>query len=199
MPGRSPKNISHRFDRTQHSFSGGIGKPMERALAYDELAAEERLAFWSKALRQPTGRMRDSSIVGLYNDALRHKDGALTVAYNVDAPATMFADDSLVDIRYDDLARMLAFEKPAGTLVQFRYSTIPDPGFALINLIASRAEKGTHTLASLLQASNLEYLETSAKTVPYRRSVLTMWVRVPPKKRGNSTLGALSDFKSAVH
>ena len=40
----------------------------------------------------------------------------------------MFADDELVDIRYDDLARMLAFEKPPGALVQFRYATTPDPG-----------------------------------------------------------------------
>jgi len=50
----------------------------------------------------------------------------------VEAPATMFANDSLVDIRYDDLARMLGFEKPAGTLIQFRYSTISDPGYAII-------------------------------------------------------------------
>src|SRR5437867_11471423 len=162
---------------------------MERVLAYDELTDERDLRLQAVALVRPSGRRRDSSIVGLYHDALRHKDGALTVAYSVEAPATMFADDSLVDIRYDDLARMLAFEKPAGTLVQFRYSTIPDPGYAIINVIGSRAEKGTHTLASLLQASNLEYLEGSAKTVPYRRSVLTVWVRVPPKKRGNSTLG----------
>jgi hypothetical protein len=135
--------------------------------------------------------------VGIHNDALRHKDGALTVAYSVEAPATMFADDSLVDIRYDDLARMLAFEKPAGTVIQFRYSTIPDPGYAIINLISSRAEQGTHTLASLLQAANLDYIEHSAKSLPYRRSVVTMWVRVPPKKRVNSTIGALADFKRA--
>ncbi|HYX27235.1 MAG TPA: hypothetical protein VE863_01615 [Pyrinomonadaceae bacterium] len=142
--------------------------------------------------------MRDSSIVGIYNDALRHKDGALTVAYNVEAPATMFADDSLVDIRYDDLARMLAFEKPPRTLIQFRYSTIPDPGYAIINLITSRAEHGTHMLASLLQAANLDYIENSAKALPYRRSVLTLWIRVPPKKRVNSTMSALADFKNAL-
>jgi len=171
---------------------------MEPNLAYDELANERQRQRQTAGLRRPAGRRRDSSIVGIYRDALRHKDGSLTVAYNVEAPATMFADDLLVDIRYDDLARMLAFEKPAGTLVQFRYSTIPDPGYAIISVIGSRAENGTHTLASLLQASNLEYLEGSAKTVPYRRSVLTIWVRVPPKKRGNSTLGALADFKSAV-
>jgi hypothetical protein len=136
--------------------------------------------------------------VGIHHDALRHKDGALTVAYSVEAPATMFADDSIVDIRYDDLARTLAFEKPAGTVIQFRYSTIPDPGYAIINLISSRAEQGTHTLASLLQAANLDFIEHSAKSLAYRRSVLTMWIRVPPKKRVNSTISALADFKSAI-
>src|SRR6266568_4084475 len=171
---------------------------MEFTLAYDELANEKQFTSRARTLRYPSGRRRDASIVGIYKDALRHKDGALTVAYNVEAPATMFADDSLVDIRYDDLARMLAFEKPSGTLIQFRYSTITDPGYAIINVISSRADEGTHTLASLLQASNLEYIESGAKRVPYRRSVLTVWVRVPPKKRTNSTLSALSTFKRAV-
>jgi hypothetical protein len=170
---------------------------MQRALAYDELA-EVDFMNRSRTLRRPIGRMRDSSIVGIHHDALRHKDGALTVAYHVEAPATMFADDSLVDIRYDDLARMLAFEKPPGTLLQFRYSTIPDPGYAIINLISSRAEHGTHTLASLLQAANLDYIENSARALPYRRSVLTLWVRVPPKTRVNSTMSALADFKAAL-
>src|SRR6266849_1593770 len=173
-------------------------REMEHALAYDELELAKRANQRTRTLRRPAGRKRGSSIVGIYRDALRHKDGSLTVAYNVEAPATMFADDALVDSRYDDLARMLAFEKPAGTLVQFRYSTIPDPGYAIINVIGSRAEQGTHTLASLLQASNLEYIESAAKRVPYRRSVLTIWVRVPPKKRSNSTLSAITDFKQAV-
>ncbi|HAF22256.1 MAG TPA: hypothetical protein DCK93_04975 [Blastocatellia bacterium] len=110
----------------------------------------------------------------------------------------MFANDMLVDIRYDDLARMLAFEKPAGTLVQFRYSTIPDLGQAITGVIDSRAPEGTHTLASLLQSSNLDYLRGVANSLPYRRSVLTMWVRVPPKRRGNSTMSALADFRHAL-
>jgi hypothetical protein len=171
---------------------------MEHALSYDELADETEFARQTKRLRNPPGRRRDASIVGLYQDALRHKDGALTVAYQIEMRPTMFADDELVDIRYDDLARMLAFEKPAGTLVQFRYSTIPDSGQAISRLIASRSREGTHTLAGLLQASNLDCARGAAKTVPYRRSVLTMWVRVPPKKRGNSTLSALSDFRQAL-
>src|ERR1041385_2729409 len=131
---------------------------MERTLAYDEVASHGETRLRTTMLKRPTGRRRDSSIVGIYQDALRHKDGALTVAYLVEMPSTMFADDVLVDVRYDDLARMLAFEKPPGTVVQFRYSTIPDPGYAIINIITARTDEGTHPLASLLQASNLDYL-----------------------------------------
>lgn len=171
---------------------------MERALAYDELANERELRRRTVALERPSGRRRDSSIVGIYKDALRHKDGALTVAYQVETPATMFADDALIDIRYDDLARMLAFEKPPGTLVQFRYSTTPDPGQAITRVIGSRAFVGTHTLASLLQASNLDYLRALGQSLPYRRSVLTMWLRVPPKKRDNSTMNAFAGFQQAL-
>src|SRR6185369_11304842 len=128
---------------------------MKSALAYDELAAERDLRQRTAMLRRPPGRRRDSSIVGLLNDALRHKEGALTVAYEVEMPATMFADDAVIDYRYDEMARLLAFDKPAGTLIQFRYATIPDRGQAIVRVLSSRASTGTHTLASLLQASNL--------------------------------------------
>src|SRR5437588_8508068 len=116
-----------------------MGRNMELTLANDELANEKKQNGRAKLLRRPPGRRRDSSIVGIYRDALRHKDGSLTVAYNVEAPATMFADDALIDIRYDDLSRMLAFVKPAGTLVQFRYATIHDHGYDIINDIDSRS------------------------------------------------------------
>jgi hypothetical protein len=167
---------------------------MESNFAYNELEIAKRERQRATTLRNPVGRKHDSSIVGIYHDALRHNDGSLTVAYDVEMPPTMFAEDSLVDTRYDDLARTLAFEKPAGTLIQFRYGTIPDPGYAIINLIGSRAEQGTHTLASLLQASNLDYLKSSANQLPYRRSLFTVWARVPPRRRANTTATALSDF-----
>src|SRR5215216_5896858 len=171
---------------------------MEPALAYDELAADKELRHRTMALRRPPGRRRDSSIVGIFNDALHHKDGALTVAYQVEMPATMFADDAVIDYRCDELARLLAFDKPAGTLIQFRYATIPDRGGAILKVLSSRAPKGTHMLASLLQASNLDYLENAAKELPYRQTVLTMWVRIPAPQRTSSTVVALADFKSAL-
>src|SRR5678815_5032871 len=127
---------------------------MKPALAYDELAADQDARQRTGVLRRPPGRRRDSSIVGIINDALRHKDGALIVAYEVEMPATMFAEDSVIDYRYDELARLLSFEKPAGTLIQFRYSTSPDRGQAILKVLNSRAPTGTHTLASLLQTSN---------------------------------------------
>jgi hypothetical protein len=171
---------------------------MERVVAHDELEADTELGRRTLTLDRPSGRRRDSSIVGIYKDALRHKDGSLTVAYQVETPATIFADDALVDVRYDDLARMLAFDKPPGTLVQLRYSTTPDAGQAITSVINSRAVAGTHTFASLLQSSNLDYLRGSAQSVPYRRSVLTMWLRVPAIKRDNSTRNALSGFRKAL-
>src|ERR1043166_8675304 len=138
---------------------------MEHCPANNELETDEGSHDREASmLRRPIGRRRDSSIVGIYDDALRHKDGALTVAYQVEMPATMFADDDLVDIRYDDLARMLAFEKPPGTLIQFRYSTVPDPGQAITSVIDSRSLEGTHALASLLQSSNLDYLRNAGKS-----------------------------------
>src|SRR5438034_11677064 len=93
---------------------------MERTFAYDQLASDRDSNRRTSTLRRPPGRRRESSIVGIFNDVLRHKDGSLTVAYHVEMPSTMFADDALVDTQYDDLARMLAFDKPAGTLLQFR-------------------------------------------------------------------------------
>ena len=171
---------------------------MKPALAYDEIATEDELRQRTTTLRRPRGRRRDSSIVGIFNDALRHKDGALTIAYEVEMPATMFADDTLIDYRYDELARLLAFEKPAGTLIQFRYATIPDRGHAILKVFGSRGPTGTHPLASLLQASNLDYLERAARDLPYRQTVLTMWVRIPPQQRTSATVVALSEFKSAL-
>jgi hypothetical protein len=143
---------------------------MAQRLGYDELAIDEQFGHMTQRLRQPQGRRRDASIVGLYMDALRHKDGSLTVAYEVAMSNSMFSDDQLVDIRYDDTARMLAFDKPSGTLVQFRHATSPDPGYAINSVIASRARAGNHVLAGLLQASNLDWLRTSGKLQPFRKA-----------------------------
>jgi hypothetical protein len=167
---------------------------MAQAFAFNRLDYDDEDNGRSKRLRRPIGRRRDSSIVGIHKDALRHKDGSLTVAYFVETAETMFAEDSLVDLRYDELGRMLAFEKPAGTVVQFRYATAPDPGRAIATALNARAREGIHALAALLQSSNFDFLRIQGAASPYRRSVLTMWVRVPPRQQTNSSWNAVTDF-----
>src|SRR5262245_21744687 len=66
--------------------------------------------------------VRNSSIIGIYRDALRHADGAFTRAYHVELCPSVFNDDLATERRCDALARMLAARKPAGAIIQFRLS-----------------------------------------------------------------------------
>lgn len=151
----------------------------------------------AEVLRNPRGRTRNTSIIGIYEDALRHKDGALTAAYHVELQPSLFADDQLVDVRYDDMARMLAFDKPQGTVIQFRYATTPDRGLAISDVVSHR-DQHNHILAAFLQASNLDWLRNAAKIESFRRSVLTMWIRVPRIERKGSMIDAVGDYRSAL-
>src|SRR5262245_773210 len=77
-------------------------------------------------------RRRESSIVGLYRDALRHADGSFTRAYHLELAPTIYSDDYVVEARCNSLARLLAARKPVGTVIQFRLSTAVDPGQAFL-------------------------------------------------------------------
>ena len=83
-------------------------------------------------LDRPDGRKRDSSIAGLYDNALRHTNGDYSCAWEAELGPTMLAHDHMIETRCDGLARMLAVDKPPGTLVQFRFSSGPDPGRAIL-------------------------------------------------------------------
>src|SRR5262245_26605996 len=85
------------------------------------------------ALARPTaidvsGRRRETSIVGLYRDALRHDDGSFTRAYHVELEPSIFSDDLVLERRCDALARLLAARKPVGAVIQFLIFKDLDPG-----------------------------------------------------------------------
>ncbi|MEP7339258.1 MAG: hypothetical protein ABI977_16095 [Acidobacteriota bacterium] len=101
-------------------------------------------------LLRPLGRARNSSIVGIYGDALRHADGSFTRAYQVELCPTVFSDDLLTENRCDALARMLAARKPVGTVIQFRLSAGVDPGHALLKHNSACDWNGIHQEAELL-------------------------------------------------
>jgi len=150
-------------------------------------------------LARPVGRKRDSSIAGIYEDVLRHTDGSYTRGYDAELAATMLAPDAVVETRYDELARMLAIEKPPGTVVQFRFTSGPDPGRAINAHLRTRGDGAlTHPEASRLHAANIDFYTTVAQSRAYRHSRLSVWVRVPVRHPSDATSKGLSAFIPAV-
>jgi hypothetical protein len=148
-----------------------------RGRTFTELPGEEAAA--QASLVRPGGRLRNSSVVGLCGDALRHADGSFTRAYHVELSPTVFSDDLVAENRANALARLLAARKPAGTVIQFRLSAGVDPGLALTRHQAARDKVGIHPEAALLHDGGLrKYVEMAGRGL-FRQTVLTCWVRVP--------------------
>src|SRR5690606_33156738 len=120
-----------------------------------------------------------TSIVGLMASTLRHRDGGYTRAWHVEMPPTMYARESVVEDRCDRLARSLAADKPRGTVIQFRYTTVKDPGRAIADNQRTAADaEHVHPEAQLLHAIGNQYHAQLAGAETYRHSVLTLWARV---------------------
>ncbi len=124
--------------------------------------------------------VRSTSIVGVAGDALRHDDGSYTAAWRCTLSPTMLAPDHVLDSRVDALARLLALDKPAGTIIQIRYSTNPDPGLAISRHHRTRSEAlDVHAPSRLLHDLGLASYSDMATACAYRHSQLTIWIRVP--------------------
>src|SRR5262245_27978435 len=81
------------------------------------LERERRLELQVKSkTRNLSGRTRESSIVGLYRDVLRHTDGSYTRGYELPLQSTMLAPDEVVDDFIDGFADMLTVDLLAGTV-----------------------------------------------------------------------------------
>jgi hypothetical protein len=122
---------------------------------------------------------RETSIIGLYRDALRHADGSFTRAYRVELEPTIFSDDLALESRCDALSRLLAARKPVGAVIQFRLTADLDPGLALRSHGAARDPFGVHPLAALLHDQGLQTYAALADAGSFRRSALTCWAHVP--------------------
>jgi hypothetical protein len=148
-------------------------------------------------LSRRNGRKRDSSIIGLYDDALRHTNGDYSCAWEAKPEPTMLAHDQVVEARCDGLARVLAVEKPAGTVVQLRFSSGPDPGHAIFKHLNARGDGAlTHWGASRLHASGLDLHTAAAAAGRYRQSALSVWVRVPGGRKGSDASAGQNAFAS---
>src|SRR5262252_6469207 len=155
---------------------------------------EERLK-----LASPQGRKRDSSIAGFCDGALRHTDGSYTCAWEAQPAPTMLAHEHVIESRCDELARMLAVDKPPGTLIQFRFSSGPDPGNAIITHLAACGDPSLlHPEAARLHGMNIDFYAMQADAHSYRRQALTIWARVPVRQKVDDANSGLSAFLPAA-
>jgi hypothetical protein len=110
-----------------------------RRVSQSDAGALERERLLQRKARKLTGRTRESSIVGLYGDVLRHVDGSYTRGYDLPLQSSMLAPDEVVDAYIDGFADMLTVDLPAGTVLQFRYAVGPDPGRAIAEHLRTRS------------------------------------------------------------
>src|SRR6266511_3103922 len=157
----------------------GLGAGLALKLAPAFIKSRRELAILNEAgaleeatpARQPaidvSGHRRETSIVGLYHDALRHDDGSFTRAYHVELEHSIFSDDLVLERRCDALAWLLAAREP----------------FEI------------HPLAALLHDRGLQTHTELAGAGSFRRSALTCWARVPSPLKDSADDFFLPNFK----
>jgi hypothetical protein len=107
----------------------------------------------------------------------------------------MLAHDQIIEARSDALARTLAVEKPAGTVIQFRFSSGPDPGHAVLKHLRARGDgRLTHPEASRLHASGLDLHGAAVEAGLYRQCVLSIWARAPGRRKSDDPNTGLAAF-----
>src|SRR5262249_4841378 len=112
---------------------------------------------------------------------------------------TMLAHEHVIEARCDELARMLAVDKPPGTVIQFRFSSGHDPGAAVFGHIVDLTDLPLpNSGAVLLHMMNINFYRLMAETLSYRRQALSIWARVPVRQKGDDTNRGLSAFIPAA-
>src|SRR6185369_1536677 len=126
-------------------------------------------------------RKRQTSIIGLYQDLLRHTDGSYTRGYDLPLQATMLAPDEVADRLIDGFADLLTVDTPAGTVLQFRYAVAPDPGRAIAEHLRARDYKRTHFPASRLHDLNIDFFKAMTDAGSFRQQRASLFVCVPTR------------------
>lgn len=153
------------------SFCGFGGKEKAARLPVEE----------SVPLTHTDGRLFPTEVLGLDGNLIRYRDGSFAKAYRFAPANTLFDDERMTEQRIEELKTLLKFEKPAKTIIQFRFATKPDDGTTLKNHIRTRNPEKSDSLASLLQATNLAVYEEALKSGAIKTQTATVWIRVPTK------------------
>lgn len=132
-----------------------------------------------RKLRHGQGRLRKSEIIGFDGALMRYRDGSYGRAYRITLANTIYQSEEFTENRVDEIASLLNFDKPAGTVIQIRFDSLPDGGTVLKNHLRSRNEIESHPHAALLHATNLKIYEDALENELLKEQSATVWIRVP--------------------
>jgi len=132
-----------------------------------------------KKLNQGLGRLRKIEILGFDGELLRYRDGSYGRAYRITLANTIYQSEEFTENRVDEISSLLNFDKPAGTVIQIRFDSLPDSGTYLRNHLRCRNEQASHPHAALLHATNLKIYEDAISEELIKEQSATVWIRVP--------------------
>lgn len=160
--------------------------------------ALERARLLQRKARKLTRRTRESSIVGLYGDVLRHVDGSYTRGYDLPLQSSMLAPDEVVDTYIDGFGDMLTVDLPAGTVLQFRYAVGPDPGRAIAEHLRARSYGDAYVPAARLHDLNLDFLKAITDGRVFKQEHASLFVRVPAQHENDHLSHGFNSFASMM-
>lgn len=136
---------------------------------------------------------RNSNVLGFYSDAIRHGDGGFTKAYLLEPLPTVYGFENQLISQIDRWATLLRANKPTGTIIQFRFSSITDPGELVLNhLQETQAYENLNPNAVELHTLGLAQTIDGCNAGRYRLPRISVWIKTPPGKyKGN----VLDDIK----
>lgn len=133
-------------------------------------------------------RLFPTEILGLDENIIRYRDGSFGKAYRFEPVPTLYDEGQLTEQRIEDLKTILRFDRPKGTIIQFRFVNKTDDGKVLKDHIRSRNGNRSDPFASLLQATNLSLYEEAILAGRIMTQEATVWIRVPTRDSGDRGL-----------
>ena len=125
---------------------------------------------------------RDCQIIGFYQDAMRNKDGSYTKGYWLNPNPTQFGHDGTLIDQIGRWAMLFRAKLPAGTVIQFRMSNIPDPGEVILNHLTTVEDTAVDQQALQMHMLGASYLLGECATGRFRLPRITVWVKTPETK-----------------
>lgn len=142
-------------------------------------AANALTASDERNLRRGQGRLRKSEILGFDGAFIRYRDGSFGKAYRITLANSIYQSEEFTENRIDEIAGLLNFDKPAGTVIQIRFDSLPGGAKVLRNHLRSINAPESHPHAALLHATNIKIYEKAIEAELIKEQTATVWIRVP--------------------